>query len=507
MKEILDYRDVKQNELRAHTFFKWMNSEGPPLNDKFQFMPIMIIFVMNFRDMNKWVIRFDDSDNELKAVINSSTTEDETHSRLFLEDWRKFHFDDHLDWKPSDVLWWLFLADDTEPFRRFGVDFMRLCVDDNNDPLMRFAHSEAGEACGHVFFENIAPLAEKLSIQNGLNYRYFGMHHLELETGHVLESEGVFEHETLTAAQRQTGLNLAERMFTIFDGIHDSFYAYVEKYCEANTTPVRNCNRKNSRAAEHEAEEDVISTPSLNDASQVDSSQSALQNHLNMRKEEIENHEFFHWMKETPLPAVKKLQRFIPLWAVDIFGYRDLNKYAMKYKNPVNNLEKQTNRIASNLSNHSQLFLQDWIELELDELISWPVSDMLDFLFLDYMMDTHRENLIKFGMLALKYKDPVVRLWFMDILEASGHSFFRNTRELALEAEKNENICLDYLADRHLITHQKYDTTLDADIKQLNVTKENKKIIDSLIDIVFDALTKNLDLSLFAAKSNKFSIR
>lgn len=83
--------------------------------------------------MNKWVIRFDNNDNEYKAVINGGTIEDETHSRLFLEDWRKLYIDDKLNWKASDVIYWLFISQKMECFRKFGIDFMRLCVDDGGD--------------------------------------------------------------------------------------------------------------------------------------------------------------------------------------------------------------------------------------------------------------------------------------------------------------------------------------------------------------------------------------
>ncbi|MFS9599342.1 hypothetical protein Q6311_30870, partial [Klebsiella variicola] len=78
-------------------------------------------------------------------VINGNTEEDETHSRLFIADWRKLHLDEKLGWRASDTLWWLFQAAETEPFRGYAFDFARLAMDDTGDPLLRFAHSEAGE--------------------------------------------------------------------------------------------------------------------------------------------------------------------------------------------------------------------------------------------------------------------------------------------------------------------------------------------------------------------------
>ena len=57
------------------------------------FAPIMVNFVMNFRDINRWFLRFPKPANEFEKIINGNTQEDETHSRLFLEDWEKLKLD------------------------------------------------------------------------------------------------------------------------------------------------------------------------------------------------------------------------------------------------------------------------------------------------------------------------------------------------------------------------------------------------------------------------------
>ena len=54
--------------------------------------------------------------------MNLGTLEDEKHSRLFLEDWRKLELDTRLGWRTSDMLWWLFVAPDQEIFRRSGIE-------------------------------------------------------------------------------------------------------------------------------------------------------------------------------------------------------------------------------------------------------------------------------------------------------------------------------------------------------------------------------------------------
>jgi hypothetical protein len=67
------------------------------------FAPMAALFVMQFRDMNRWVLRFPEPRDEYKWIIDSGTREDETHSRLFMEDWRKLNLDPRLGWKTSDM--------------------------------------------------------------------------------------------------------------------------------------------------------------------------------------------------------------------------------------------------------------------------------------------------------------------------------------------------------------------------------------------------------------------
>ena len=158
---------------------------------------------------------------------------------MFLEDWRKLDLDTRLGWRTSDVLWWLFLSPDQEVFRRSGIEFMRLAVDDGDDALIRFGHSEAGEATGHVMLSNTARVAAELSGRTGLEYRYFGPYHLNLESGHVANTEGVFETVELDPERRERASESCERMFDIFDNIFDGFLHYATTYVDAGTTPRR----------------------------------------------------------------------------------------------------------------------------------------------------------------------------------------------------------------------------------------------------------------------------
>ena len=501
MKRVMKHVEHRQNMFQQHKLFSLITSDQIPLDKKLHLMPIMTLFVMNFRDMNKWVIRFDDENDRFRQTINGNTREDETHSRLFLEDWRKLGFDTSLNWRTSDLLWWLFFAENTEVFRKCGVEFMRLSVADQGDPLIRFAHSEAGESCGHVFFETITPIATALSADNGVDYRYFGQHHLDRETGHMLNSTGVFEDEALTDDQYRLSIMLSDKMFHIFDTIHDSFYQYITQYCLSGRVPAKN----NDIFFDIPCYPDASSDLKLPDATKTDATQQPLVKYLLERKQRAESHEFYQWLQFSDLPAIDKLRRFFPLWIFDCLGYRDLNHYIINYPSPQNAFEVHVNTVSSNLARHSRLAMADWLALELDDHLGWRASDALEFFFLDPMMDNHRRALIKFGMLMLQFEDPFLRLWFLEILEASGHAFFHHCQRVAVTAEQQNGIRLNYLANRHHLVHDHNGKLLDTiAVKSIPIHQEQVQVITMFIDTIFDALEQNLSSSLKFVQANRF---
>ena len=56
--------------------------------------------------------------------------------------------------------------------------------------------------------------------------------------------------------------------------------------------------------------------------------------------------------------------------------------------------EHAVNAWASRLSEHSGLFLSDWQALELDQVLGYPASGALEWLFLDTDMELHRQNMM-----------------------------------------------------------------------------------------------------------------
>ncbi|EOX5202491.1 hypothetical protein ACPSTJ_005142 [Escherichia coli] len=500
MKKFYQFRDEQRKELEQHDFYSLISSDCIALKDKLLFAPVMAHFIMNFRDMNKWVIRFDNNDNEYKSVINGGTIEDETHSRLFLEDWRKLYIDDKLNWKASDVIYWLFISREMECFRKFGIDFMRLCVDDGGEPILRYSHSESGETCGNIFFSKISPIADQVANHLGISLRYFGTFHLNLENGHIWKSEGVFENIELSPDSYKKMATLSKRMFDIFEGIHDSFYNYLSSYVLNGSHPSFFESLPVGKNVAPIYPEFVIENKSHNDGRHIE--------HINNYLEKISSHEFFKWLINTSIDPQLKLKSFIPLWIVDIMGYRDINKYVFTYEQPESESEKIINDYALHLSEHSRLFYHDWKSLQLDDMLRWSASDTLEFIFLNADMDMHRENIVKFSLFGLKHRDPVIRFWFMMILELSGKEFFSHVGDIALQVESKYNIYLPYLCGRHATEneHEAYNNMYEHFMVK-EISHEQSDLIIQITDMVMRSLLNNLDISYRYVVNNLLAAR
>jgi hypothetical protein len=493
----------RQADLDRHPLFEWMNSDDNPVPDPLLILPAMVTFSMGFRDVNKWVFRYPDAANDLERGINIHTFEDQTHSRLFLEDWKRLGLDRRLGWNASDTLWWLFQAEVNEVARDHGVYFLSMAAADAKDPLLRFAQSEMMEALGAVFFKHASKIAIRFTEQTGIELPYMGPFHLALESGHM-DCEELFERQRLDERRRARALELAETIYRIFSAQLDMWLVYAKEYIVTGNPPRPRVRPMADRVAGGAPGPRVVTD------GPVHSSQVPLQKLLLERQRRSVAHPFYSWLENRGdrIPALRALQRFIPMWAMDCMGYRDLNRYAMRYAEPASDLHRTVNAWVDDLATHNTLYLNDWKQLGLDEILGWKSSDTLAFCYLDPQTDVHRRNIVRFTELAAGNDDPVLRLWLMHALETSGEPFFRQTKALAAEAEATVGVRLDYLGDRHEVAHRKPAVSAGppAGFKDRPLEPSGCDVAAHMIETVFDAADEQLDISLDVALSNKFGI-
>ncbi|CAA9428675.1 MAG: hypothetical protein AVDCRST_MAG66-3147, partial [uncultured Pseudonocardia sp.] len=236
VKNVLHLVERRQADLDRHPLFAWMERDDAPLPDPLLILPPMTTFTMGFRDVNKWVFRYQDPTDDLQRGINIHSFEDQTHSRLFLQDWRRLGLDERLGWRASDTLWWMFRADINEVARRHGVYFQSMAVADGGDPLLRFAQSEMMEALGAVFFRHVAKIAIRYTEQTGIELPYLGPFHQVLESGHM-DCEELFVEQRLDDRRLTRALDLADTIYEIFDAQLDMWLEYAKAHVDTGVPP------------------------------------------------------------------------------------------------------------------------------------------------------------------------------------------------------------------------------------------------------------------------------
>jgi hypothetical protein len=497
MEQVLAYIEGRAADLHNHPLCGWIDAAEVPPVTKLLILPALATFTMGFRDLNLWVLRYRHPQNRLERGITAHTFEDETHSRMYLEDWQRLGLDERLGWRASDTLWWLFLAGGTEIPRAQGAYLRALAVADGGDPLLRYTHSEVIEAAGAVFFSHTAKAAEAAAALTGTEYRYMGPYHLARETGHMA-CEQAFAAQRLSAGQRERALQLADAMFALFEAFFDSVLRYARAHAGQEAP-----RRAEPLARRLGTAPTTGAVPRLNGT--IHPTQVPLQRVLEKRRELTACHAFYLWMREHRDAPLWTLRRFVPMWAMEIMGFRDLVWYGLRYPAPAGELEHAVNRWAAGLQTHSALFLDDWRQMDLDRLLGWTAAETLEFYFLDPLVDPHRRNFITFAELGAAHT-PMLRLWLIEALEKTGEDFFANVGALAAAAEAADGVRLDYLTGRHHLAHPGTEAGLRAAFKDREIDPATYGIAAGIIDMAFDVMDQHLDLSLKAAVTDRFGM-
>jgi hypothetical protein len=511
MKYISALIEHRKNQIARHSLYRWIQSDSIPLEDRFAFAPVFVTYIMSFSDLNKWFLRYTAPRNQLERAINEHTLEDETHSRLLLEDWRKLGFDERLGWQSCRTIEWYYSSPETEVFREYGMEIIEMCVL-NPDAPVRYAFMEAIEACGHVFFAVTSQVATELTAKSGMEYRYFGDYHFQKETGHLMAETDCLGDLVLDREHRSTAERLVNRIFDMFVVENDHLLRYaVRATARHGGWLAGEAAQAGSGLGDQAARQDTPPPRRRSDGGRISRTQAPIQVLLDERKQKTAGHALFEWMRSDTGPSAKeKLRRLVPLWTPDVMGYKDLSRYALAYRNPADPYQRAINRWTADLQSHHQLFLRDWDALGLDVALGWNASETLSFYCLSRYTEIQRRNMATFVRLAYAHPAPILRFWLIEALEATGHSFFAATKCLAERVEQVTNCQLDYLADRHHVAHHVLEEDEEADaifFKAEEISPSHRDIACDLVHAVFDRIDEQYTLSLeLVANDNVFLV-
>jgi hypothetical protein len=205
-------------------FFTFLRDESLEPEQRLAFYPCMAHWIMSFADLNKYFLRAEAAGDEYQQRVNLYSREDDDHWRLYVEDFRKLGFPQMFD----GAGWLGFLwSDETRANRMLSYRIAHLVMGATS--VQRLAIVEAMEEAANVFFPLTLRLAEQIQEQTGVELRYLGHFHFNLEAEHT----GAGDHESLARielddATRERTLRMVGEVFDLFEDWADEVLRFAE---------------------------------------------------------------------------------------------------------------------------------------------------------------------------------------------------------------------------------------------------------------------------------------
>ncbi|KAB8036968.1 hypothetical protein GCL60_14105 [Silvanigrella paludirubra] len=229
MKDIKNYILSYKIKYEQNPLILFLNNSSLDPYKRLSLAPCLAHFAMSFSDLNKFIYRNLEQKDMFQEIINEHTFEDERHATLFIKDMKQLEYNTpNLFVDTLQFLW----GSDTIKVRQTTFDLISLLS--NRSSFEKYVILESIENNGHIIFKALSYAAEELSLITGKNYIYFGMHHLNLETGHALGKKVEFYSEKIenyrpTLSQKETALYLVDCVYDIFNLFWNNLYDYSNK--------------------------------------------------------------------------------------------------------------------------------------------------------------------------------------------------------------------------------------------------------------------------------------
>ncbi len=195
-------------------FFDFLRDETLSARQRLEFYPCMAPFIMNFGDLNSYVMRLEPTSDPYQAMVNEHSYEDDHHWPWYLEDFIKLGFD-YPKISPTEYLH-LSYSDRTKVNRLLSHKLAHLIY--SSSSIVRLAIIEAIEETGNVLFELMSKLAEQIKEETGVELRYCGEFHFSKESGHAMTNDhGIIAEIVMdeqTTAEAIEKVNLVFAWFT-----------------------------------------------------------------------------------------------------------------------------------------------------------------------------------------------------------------------------------------------------------------------------------------------------
>jgi hypothetical protein len=235
MKPVLQHIFRLKREYASLPFFDHLRDSRLPARDRLGFLPCMAPFILSFGDLNRYVLRQEPSTDPYQRIINAHTYEDDHHWPWYLEDFVKLGHD-RPGLTASETLRFLW-SDATIQSRMLSHRLAHLIW--NAEPVVRLAVIEAIEETGEVLFSLTTKLAATVQAETGVELRYCGEFHAQLESGHAMNSDHAeLALVPLNRDQRMDAMARVDQVFDLFSNwTHELLrYAARLRHEESNAT-------------------------------------------------------------------------------------------------------------------------------------------------------------------------------------------------------------------------------------------------------------------------------
>lgn len=225
MKPVLKHIFQHKRSYAKLPFFDFLRDDALPTRDRLAFFPCMASFIMSFGDLNRLVLRIEPTDDPWLKMINAHTYEDDHHWPWYLEDFTKLGHDNTKQ-APGDTLRFLY-SDATIQNRLLAHRLAHLIW--GAEPVVRLAIIEAIEETGNILFALTSKIAAQYQLETGVELRYCGEFHFNLESGHAMNNDHAELAEiTLNASQQQDARQRVDLVFEWFSLWTHELLAYAK---------------------------------------------------------------------------------------------------------------------------------------------------------------------------------------------------------------------------------------------------------------------------------------
>lgn len=235
MKQVLQHIFQLKREYARLPFFDHLRDEQLPALERLSFFPCMASFILSFGDLNRFVLRVEPTDDPCQEMINKHTYEDDHHWPWYLEDFAKLGYDESSQATSNTLrrLW----SDGAVQNRLLSHRLAHLIW--GASPIVRLAIIEAIEETGNVLFSLTTRLAQAVKQENGVDLRYCGEFHFQLESGHAMNNDHVeLAGIPLTVDERADAIERVGEVFSYFsDWTHELLDFAVENAALERITP------------------------------------------------------------------------------------------------------------------------------------------------------------------------------------------------------------------------------------------------------------------------------